>query len=231
MLRTRIQTTCNALRAGMQVKQARFTSSLTAPEPEKGVKLPSSSPSSTIIALRSLGNPLDATHVILGIHDNVCFARLQIFESVFAKSSMPRVSMDVPFPGLPTLEPKALVAHSTTVSTLPNGIRVVSQDSDQPIASVGAFVDAGSRYETHANSGISHFLEFIAFKVHSSRGRPREARHEASQTMGKGRRTQGSRREDVGVCLCLCPCLCLGPDLGPDLGVSVGLGCECRSWV
>lgn len=128
MLRTRLHTFCNARRGLFQLKNARFASSLTAPEPSPG-----------------------------------------IFDGLFNKSKLERVTMDLPYPGLPTLEPKPLTAHSTSVSTLPNGIRVVTQDSDQPIASVGAFLDAGSRYENPANNGISHFLEFIAFKATQDR--------------------------------------------------------------
>ena len=50
------------------------------------------------------------------------------------------------------------------MTTLPNGIRVCTERVDSQVASVGAFVDAGSRYETPETSGVAHFLEHIIFK-------------------------------------------------------------------
>lgn len=123
-----LRTTSSALRVSRQLKNARFISALTAPEPQQGV-----------------------------------------FDALFSKSAMPQVPMDQQFPGLPELHPKALVSHSTAITKLDNGIKVVSVDSNQPIASVGAFIDSGSRVESHYTSGISHFLEFIAFKSTNDR--------------------------------------------------------------
>jgi hypothetical protein len=50
------------------------------------------------------------------------------------------------------------------MTTLDNGIRVCTERVDSGICSVGAFVDAGSRYETPETSGTAHFLEHIIFK-------------------------------------------------------------------
>jgi len=86
-----------------------------------------------------------------------------IMESFFSKSSMPAVPLDTPFPDLPPLS-EATAQHQTEVTTLPSGLRVVSCDSNNPIASVAAFVDSGSRYETPENAGSAHFLEYFAFK-------------------------------------------------------------------
>jgi processing peptidase subunit alpha len=72
--------------------------------------------------------------------------------------------MDVPYPGLPEVQAAALSEYPVTTTTLENGVRVVSSDSIQPIASVGAFLDTGSRFENPGTIGISGFLEFIAFK-------------------------------------------------------------------
>ena len=52
----------------------------------------------------------------------------------------------------------------TRVSTLPNGIRVVTEDSGIPTCTIGLWIDAGSRYETVQNNGVAHFLEHMAFK-------------------------------------------------------------------
>lgn len=38
------------------------------------------------------------------------------------------------------------------------------QTSHGATASVGVWIDAGSRYETQENNGVAHFLEHVAFK-------------------------------------------------------------------
>merc|ERR1719383_1711881 len=48
-------------------------------------------------------------------------------------------------------------------------MRVASEDSGAPTATVGLWVDTGSRYETAANNGVAHFLEHMAFKGTSKR--------------------------------------------------------------
>lgn len=53
----------------------------------------------------------------------------------------------------------------TQVTQLDNGLRVASEDSGAATATVGLWIDAGSRYETAANNGVAHFLEHMAFKV------------------------------------------------------------------
>lgn len=53
----------------------------------------------------------------------------------------------------------------TQVSQLDNGLRVASEDSGAATATVGLWIDAGSRYENEANNGVAHFLEHMAFKV------------------------------------------------------------------
>ena len=52
----------------------------------------------------------------------------------------------------------------TQVTTLDNGLRVASEDSGAQTATVGLWIDAGSRYEDDKNNGVAHFLEHMAFK-------------------------------------------------------------------
>jgi len=52
----------------------------------------------------------------------------------------------------------------TQVTVLDNGMRVASEDSGAPTATVGLWIDTGSRYETATNNGVAHFLEHMAFK-------------------------------------------------------------------
>ncbi|XP_066314862.1 probable mitochondrial-processing peptidase subunit beta, mitochondrial [Miscanthus floridulus] len=58
------------------------------------------------------------------------------------------------------------------VSTLPSGLRVVTQayPAATRMASVGVWVDAGSRFELPGTNGTAHFLEHMAFK--GTRRRP-----------------------------------------------------------
>ena len=60
-------------------------------------------------------------------------------------------------------------AAATEVSTLGNGLRVASEGGHGETATVGVWIDAGSRYETRANNGAAHFLEHMAFKGTSRR--------------------------------------------------------------
>lgn len=51
------------------------------------------------------------------------------------------------------------------VTQLDNGLRVGSETAPfAETATVGVWIDAGSRYETDANNGSAHFLEHMAFK-------------------------------------------------------------------
>lgn len=54
---------------------------------------------------------------------------------------------------------------ATEITILDNGLRVASEDSGAATATVGLWIDAGSRLETPANNGVAHFLEHMAFKV------------------------------------------------------------------
>ncbi|MCA8929977.1 MAG: insulinase family protein, partial [Alphaproteobacteria bacterium] len=54
---------------------------------------------------------------------------------------------------------------TTTVSTLSNGLRIVTDRMDHvETASLGVWVGAGTRHETEAVNGVSHLLEHMAFK-------------------------------------------------------------------
>lgn len=58
-----------------------------------------------------------------------------------------------------------LHAPETDISTLDSGLRVASETVlGSETATVGVWIDAGSRYETAQNNGAAHFLEHMAFK-------------------------------------------------------------------
>jgi len=54
---------------------------------------------------------------------------------------------------------------TTQVTTLPNKIRVATENTPGHFTSLGLYIDAGTRYETPLTSGVSHFLDRLAFRV------------------------------------------------------------------
>jgi len=62
-----------------------------------------------------------------------------------------------------------LNSPATNISVLDNGMRVASEDNGSPTATVGLWIDTGSRYENDQNNGVAHFLEHMAFKGTSNR--------------------------------------------------------------
>lgn len=71
-----------------------------------------------------------------------------------------------PLPNLPILKyANVQAAESTThVTTLSNGLRVASERRFGQFCTVGVVIDSGPRYEVAYPSGISHFLEKLAFQ-------------------------------------------------------------------
>merc|ERR1711974_27408 len=59
----------------------------------------------------------------------------------------------------------------TKVTTLPNNIKVATEEGFGETASVGVFINTGSRYETKQNNGVAHFLEHMTFKGTEKRSR------------------------------------------------------------
>lgn len=55
-------------------------------------------------------------------------------------------------------------AELDQITTLPNGIRVATEALPGHFASIGVYVDAGSRYENDALRGVSHIIDRLAFK-------------------------------------------------------------------
>jgi len=72
-------------------------------------------------------------------------------------------------PAMSTFKQALLNVPSTEVTVLENGMRVASEDSGAPTATVGLWIDTGSRYENASNNGVAHFLEHMAFKGTSKR--------------------------------------------------------------
>uniref|UniRef100_A0A0R3S528 Mitochondrial-processing peptidase subunit beta n=1 Tax=Elaeophora elaphi TaxID=1147741 RepID=A0A0R3S528_9BILA len=63
-----------------------------------------------------------------------------------------------------TASPIFLNIPETQITTLSNGFRIATEDSQLPTTTVGVWIDAGSRFENDKNNGVAHFLEHMAFK-------------------------------------------------------------------
>ena len=62
--------------------------------------------------------------------------------------------------------PANSLIRPTQTTTLGNGLSVATEYSPYlQTATVGIWIDAGSRAETDPTSGTAHFLEHLAFKV------------------------------------------------------------------
>lgn len=55
--------------------------------------------------------------------------------------------------------------NGTQVTTLSNGLRVASENRFGQFCTIGVVIDSGPRYEVAYPSGVSHFLEKLAFHV------------------------------------------------------------------
>ncbi|KAG8447515.1 hypothetical protein GDO86_014861 [Hymenochirus boettgeri] len=88
-------------------------------------------------------------------------------------NSYPSIPLSSPLPEVP----KPIFARvdgqekfETKVTTLENGLRVASQNKFGQFCTVGILINSGSRHETKYLSGISHFLEKLAFSSTSQFG-------------------------------------------------------------
>ena len=77
-----------------------------------------------------------------------------------------------PLPGLPQASYVSASKQSgeTRITELENGIKVASEPRFGQFCTVGVAIDSGSRYEVAFPSGISHYLENLAF--HSTESFP-----------------------------------------------------------
>ncbi|XP_014261500.1 mitochondrial-processing peptidase subunit beta-like [Cimex lectularius] len=89
----------------------------------------------------------------------------------------------------------------TKVTTLDNGMRVASEDTGDLTATVGLWIDAGSRCETDENNGVAHFLEHMAFKGTAKRSQV-ELELEV-ENMGAHLNAYTSREQTVFYAKCL----------------------------
>ncbi|XP_031499804.1 mitochondrial-processing peptidase subunit alpha-like isoform X1 [Nymphaea colorata] len=91
-------------------------------------------------------------------------------------STLPPLNVPLPGVSLPPPLPDYVEPGKTKVTTLPNGVKIASETSTNPAASIGLFVDCGSVYETPISFGATHLLERMAFKSTTNRSHLRTVR-------------------------------------------------------
>ncbi|RKP26390.1 Metalloenzyme, LuxS/M16 peptidase-like protein, partial [Syncephalis pseudoplumigaleata] len=79
----------------------------------------------------------------------------------------------------------------TRITTLDNGLRVATEGIPGHFASIGVFVDVGSRYESPLTQGCSHLLDRMAFK--STQKRTAEQMMTAMEELGGNLSCSSSR--------------------------------------
>ncbi|KAL1547704.1 mitochondrial processing peptidase [Salvia divinorum] len=91
-------------------------------------------------------------------------------------SSLPPLNFPLENIVLPPPLPDYVELGKTKITTLPNGLRIASETSTNPAASIGLYVEAGSVYESSASYGATHLLERMAFKSTTNRSHLRVVR-------------------------------------------------------
>jgi len=90
--------------------------------------------------------------------------------------------------------------NPTEVTQLSNGLQVCSEYIDTPTATVGLWINAGSRWENAENNGVAHFLEHLVFK-----GTANRTQHELElevENMGAHLNAYTSREQTVYYAKC-----------------------------
>lgn len=98
-------------------------------------------------------------------------AKRSFLAQLFGSGSRVDVPLTDVLPGVELPQP---IAHSkeapaTQLTKLSNGCTVATENTPGATATLGLYVDCGSVYETPANTGASHLLEYMAFKTTKNR--------------------------------------------------------------
>jgi len=81
---------------------------------------------------------------------------------------MKRVPLTEPLEASTSINARPEPKKSVDVTTLTNGLRVISTEATLPVTSIGVFTDVGSRHESDSNAGITSFLDKMMFKSNGS---------------------------------------------------------------
>ncbi|KAK9697566.1 hypothetical protein RND81_08G045700 [Saponaria officinalis] len=110
-------------------------------------------------------------------------------------SSLP--PLDFPLEGVtvPPPLPDHIEPAKTQITTLSNGLKIASEASSNPAASIGLYINCGSIYEAPHSLGATHLLERMAFKTTTNRTHLRLVRE--VEAIG-GNVTASASREQMG---------------------------------
>ncbi|KAF3335021.1 mitochondrial-processing peptidase subunit alpha-like protein [Carex littledalei] len=108
-------------------------------------------------------------------------------------SQLPPLTLPLPGVEIPPPLPDVASPGTTKITTLPNGVKIASEFSPNPIASVGIYVNCGSIYETPISYGSTHLLERMAFKTTTNRSHLRIIRE--TESIGGNVSASGSREQ------------------------------------
>ncbi|KAM2845853.1 hypothetical protein COP1_028252 [Malus domestica] len=110
-----------------------------------------------------------------------------------SSSALPPLETQLPGVNLPPPVPNYVEPSKTQITTLSNGVKIASETSNSPAASIGIYVDSGSIYETPVSSDASHLLERLAFKSTTNRSHLRIVRE--VEAIGGHIRASASREQ------------------------------------
>ncbi|RVX17034.1 Mitochondrial-processing peptidase subunit alpha [Vitis vinifera] len=101
-----------------------------------------------------------------------------LFSWLTGEKSSSLSPLNLPLAGvsLPPPLPDYVEPSKTKITTLSNGVKIASETSPNPAASIGLYVDCGSIYETPLSFGATHLLERMAFKSTTNRSHLRVVR-------------------------------------------------------
>ena len=95
-------------------------------------------------------------------------AKPSLMSAIFGGAAGPAMPpMDQPVPGLAIPDPPVApaTAPGTIVTTLSNGAKIASEDTNCASLAVGMYIAAGSKNENPYTTGAAHLLERMAFKA------------------------------------------------------------------
>ncbi|KAM7509617.1 hypothetical protein LguiA_020070 [Lonicera macranthoides] len=120
-----------------------------------------------------------------------------LFSWLTGERSASAPPLDFPLKGVtvPPPLPDYVEPGTTKITTLPNGVKIASETSPNPAASIGLYVDCGSIYENPVSFGATHLLERMAFKSTTNRSHLRIVRE--VEAIG-GNVTAAASREQMG---------------------------------
>lgn len=109
--------------------------------------------------------------------------------------TLPPLDFPLPNVALPPALPDYVEPSKVKITTISNGVKIASETSANPAASIGLYVDCGSIYETPISFGATHLLERMAFKSTINRSYLRVIRE--VEAIG-GNVTASASREQMG---------------------------------